>query len=128
MPVQADAPPPLELPAAPRSSTCPARAAGISKWAASGGGEYSKDATPFGRAGQLFGVIDASGRTNFSSSVSYSKYVIVPGYALVNMRAGFRAASGWTVFVWSPKSSRHQLFRAADRRAWQHRFVRRTTW
>ena len=46
-------------------------------------------------------MIDASARTNFSSSASYSKYLVVPGYALVNVRAGFRAASRWTVFVWS---------------------------
>ena len=38
---------------------------------------------------------------SFSSSASYSRYLIVDGYSLVNARAGFRAADGWTIFLWS---------------------------
>lgn len=97
-----DAPPPLELTGGPSSvdesgTVLP----GISKWAATIGAEYATAAKALGHAGQLFGAIDASSRSNFSSSASYSKYLVVPGYALVNVRAGFRAANGWTVFVWS---------------------------
>ena len=106
-----DAPPPLELTGGPSfvdvSGTI---LPGISNWAASIGGEYAQRASPFGRAGQVFGAIDASGRTDFSSSASYSKYLVVPGYALVNVRAGFRAADGWTVFVWSRNLLNHDYF------------------
>jgi iron complex outermembrane receptor protein len=97
-----DAPPPLEQTGGPSfvdvsGTVLP----GISRWAAAAGGEYAKATKAFGHPGQVFGAIDASGRSSFSSSASYSKYLVVPGYALVNLRAGFRAASGWTVFVWS---------------------------
>ena len=45
--------------------------------------------------------LDASYRSSFSSSASYSRYLVVDGYSLLNARVGFRAADGWTVFVWS---------------------------
>jgi outer membrane receptor protein involved in Fe transport len=40
-------------------------------------------------------------RSSFSSSATYSPYLVVDGYHLLNTRIGFRAANGWTVFVWS---------------------------
>jgi iron complex outermembrane receptor protein len=51
--------------------------------------------------GQFFGAFDASYRSSFSSSASASTYLIVDGYSLLNVRAGFRASNGWTVSVWS---------------------------
>ena len=45
--------------------------------------------------------IDGAYRSSFSSSPSYSRYLVVPGYPLVNARIGFRAANGWTLSVWS---------------------------
>ena len=54
-----------------------------------------------GHAGQVFGAIDASYRSSFSSSATYSSYLVVPGYGLLNARVGFRAARGWTVSLWS---------------------------
>jgi len=97
-----DAPPPLEETGGPNfvdvsGSPLP----GISKWAASVGGEYAHDASALGRSGQWFTAIDASYRSSFSSSASYSKYLIVPGYSLVNARVGFRIVDGWTVSIWS---------------------------
>ena len=56
-----DAPPPLEQTGGPSFvDASGTRLPGISKWAASLGGEYAKAVTPFGRAGQWFAAIDAS--------------------------------------------------------------------
>jgi iron complex outermembrane recepter protein len=97
-----DAPPPLEDTGGPSfkdvsGSVLP----GISKWAWSAGAEYVRPQTLFGRAGHLFGALDTSYRSWFSSSASFSKYLVVDGYALVNARVGFRASDGWAVFLWS---------------------------
>ena len=51
--------------------------------------------------GQLFGALDASYRSWFSSSATYSPYLVVDGYSLLNVRVGFRAAEGWTFTLWS---------------------------
>jgi iron complex outermembrane receptor protein len=74
---------------------------GISKWALSIGGEYAKPHVLFGQPGQFFSAADASYRSSFSSSASYSRYLVVGGYGLVNARIGFRASDGWAVFLWS---------------------------
>jgi iron complex outermembrane receptor protein len=74
---------------------------GISKWAFSLGGEYGKPGAILGRSGRYFGALDTSYRSSFSSNASYSRYLVVDGYALLNARIGFRAADGWTVYVWS---------------------------
>jgi iron complex outermembrane recepter protein len=97
-----DAPPPLEETGGPPSKDISGTVLpGISKWALSIGGEYAKSATIFRRSGQLFSAVDNSYRSDFSSSASYSKYLVVDGYSLLNLRVGFRAAKGWTVYVWS---------------------------
>ena len=97
-----DAPPPLEETGGPQvkdisGSVMP----GISKWAMSIGGEYANPAVLFGRAGELFGAVDGSYRSRFSSSPSASKYLVVGGYGLLNARVGFRWTDGWTIQVWS---------------------------
>jgi iron complex outermembrane receptor protein len=97
-----DAPPPLEDTGGPQvkdisGSVLP----GISKWAATLGGEYNTDATLMGQAGQIFGGIDTSYRSSFSSSPSASKYLVVPGYGLLNARVGFRWSDGWSISLWS---------------------------
>jgi iron complex outermembrane receptor protein len=97
-----DAPPPLELTGGPQSvdisgSLLP----GISKWATSLGGEYTRPQTLFGLSGQLFAGADASYRSSFSSSATYSRYLVVDGYNLLNVRVGFRRSNGWAVFLWS---------------------------
>ena len=74
---------------------------GISKWAVSAGGEYAQPRTLFGLSGEIFGAADASYRLSFSSSASASRYLVVDGYSLLNLRAGFRWADGWAVYVWS---------------------------
>ena len=97
-----DAPPPLEETGGPQvkdisGSVLP----GISTWALSIGGEYSNPAVIFDRGGEFFGAVDGSYRSEFSSSPSASKYLVVGGYGLLNARVGFRWTDGWTVQVWS---------------------------
>jgi iron complex outermembrane receptor protein len=97
-----DAPPPLELTGGPNfvdaSDTI---LPGISKWAVSLGGEATKHASVAGRSGDYFAALDTSYRSSFSSSATYSAYMIVPSYVLVNARVGFRVANGWTLSVWA---------------------------
>jgi iron complex outermembrane receptor protein len=97
-----DAPPPFEETGGPQvkdisGSDLP----GISKVAISVGGEYVNPARLAGRAGEFFLAVDASHRSSFSSSASASKYLVVPGYSLVNARVGFRWTDGWTLTIWS---------------------------
>jgi iron complex outermembrane receptor protein len=97
-----DAPPPLEDTGGPAFKDVSGTVLpGISKWALSIGGEYSKPATIFRQSGAFFGAVDNSYRSDFSSSASYSKYLVVDGYSLLNARIGFRASDGWTVYLWS---------------------------
>ena len=97
-----DAPPPIEDTGGPQfedisGSLLP----GISKWAVSLGGEGSHKGSLYGRRGEFFAALDASYRSSFSSSPTYSRYMVVPGYTLVNARVGFRVANAWTLSVWS---------------------------
>jgi iron complex outermembrane receptor protein len=106
-----DAPPPLEDTGGPQvkdisGSVLP----GISRWATTLGGEYNNPATVFGQAGELFGAVDTSYRSQFSSSSSASRYMVVDGYGLINVRAGFRWADGWSVFLWSRNLLDKQYF------------------
>jgi iron complex outermembrane receptor protein len=96
-----DAPPPLEEAGGPQvkdisGSVLP----GLSKWAASLGGEYTRPGHFLGRYGEFYGRIDSSYRSAFSSSPSASRYLNVDAYGLLNTRFGFRADDGWGVSVW----------------------------
>ncbi|PSJ43664.1 TonB-dependent receptor [Sphingomonas deserti] len=73
---------------------------GISKWAASFGGEYNQPGTLLGRAGEAYVGVDASYRSRFSSNPSRSAYTDIEGYALANFRLGFRTDDGWNIFSW----------------------------
>ncbi|WP_426096083.1 TonB-dependent receptor [Flavobacterium sp. DSR2-3-3] len=73
---------------------------GASKWAGSLGGEFSSKARFFGNTGKIFLGIDSYARSEFSSSPSASKYLVVQGYALFNARLGFRATDGFSVQFW----------------------------
>jgi iron complex outermembrane recepter protein len=97
-----DAPPPLEDTGGPQvkdisGSLLP----GVSKWAGSFGAEIANPSSVLGRPGEFFGALDTSYRSSFSSSPSYSRYLVVDGYALVNARVGFRWSDGWTISLWS---------------------------
>jgi iron complex outermembrane receptor protein len=63
-----------------------------------------------GQTGEFFGAVDSSYRSEFSSSPSASRYLVVDGYGLINARAGFRWSDGWSVFVWSRNLLNAQYF------------------
>lgn len=73
---------------------------GVSKWAGSLGGEYTTDAKFFGNLGKFFVAVDSYARSEFSSSPSASKYLVVDGYAIFNGRLGFRATEGLSINFW----------------------------
>nr|WP_231639381.1 TonB-dependent receptor [Sphingomonas profundi] len=73
---------------------------GISRWAASFGGEYALPTRLVGADGEAYLGIDGSYRSKFSSNPSRSAYTDVAGYALANVRAGFRVQDGWDLFGW----------------------------
>jgi iron complex outermembrane receptor protein len=97
-----DAPPPLEETGGPQvKDISGAMLPGISRWAISAGGEYARPRTVLGHAGELFGAIDASYRSTFSSSATPSRYLMVDAYSVFNARVGFRWSEGWAVTLWS---------------------------
>ena len=73
---------------------------GVSRWAGSLTGEYTKKAKFFANAGKFFVALDSYARSEFSSSPSASTYLVVPGYAIFNGRLGFRASEGLSVHIW----------------------------
>ncbi|MFD2033509.1 TonB-dependent receptor [Belliella marina] len=77
------------------------RLPGISKWAGSVGAELTKDSKFISKEGKSFIAFEGFFRSEFSSSPSPSQYLNVDGYELVNVRAGFRTAEGFSVFIWS---------------------------
>ncbi|MBE8725836.1 TonB-dependent receptor [Flavobacterium hungaricum] len=97
-----NAPLPLEETGAPVSFKDVSGSAlpGASRWAGSLGGELSDNARFFGNAGKIFLAVDSYARSEFSSSPSASKYLVVPGYAIFNARLGFRASQGLSVHFW----------------------------
>lgn len=98
-----NAPVPLEETGAPEAfkDISGGELPGISKWTVSLGGELERPASFFGRDGSLFFAADGYFRSSFSSSPSPSRYLVIDGYALLNARAGFRAFSGASIYVWS---------------------------
>ena len=73
---------------------------GVSKWAFSYGAEYDLPAKVAGLDGQFYLGYDGSYRSKFSSNPSRSRYTDVNGYALSNIRLGFKAENSWNVFAW----------------------------
>jgi iron complex outermembrane receptor protein len=73
---------------------------GISKWAASYGGEYGFPLAVFGSSGEAYLGIDGNYRSTFSSNASRSIYTDIEGYAVHNLRFGYRSDAGWDVQAW----------------------------
>ncbi len=74
---------------------------GISKWAGSLGGEFTKPSKFFGNESNFFLALESSYRSSFSSSPSPSAYLNIDAYTLVNARLGFKASKGISAFIWS---------------------------
>jgi iron complex outermembrane receptor protein len=73
---------------------------GISPWAVSFGGEVSRPAVLSGRKGVFFLSVDGFYRSSFSSNPSPSKYLVVDGYTLINVRLGFDVSGRSVLFFW----------------------------
>ncbi len=69
---------------------------GVSPWAGSVGGEYRFRPV---QTGEAFVGADASYRSAYYADAAVSEYARIDGYALVNLRAGFRADAGWEAYV-----------------------------
>eukprot|EP01037_Dinobryon_pediforme_P004477 gene4477-4523_t len=76
------------------------RLPGISRLTLSYGAEANVPVRLLGRGGEIYAGVDGSYRTAFSSNPSPSAYTWVAGYALTNVRAGFRADNGLDVYGW----------------------------
>jgi iron complex outermembrane recepter protein len=72
---------------------------GVSRWAFSWGGEYNLPATVLGDDGELYVGYDGTYRSKFSSNASRSIYTDIEGYAVHNVRAGFRT-DRFDLFGW----------------------------
>jgi iron complex outermembrane receptor protein len=74
---------------------------GVSKWAGALGGEFTTNSKFVSENSKFFLALDASFRSSFSSSPSPSAYLNINGYSIINARTGFRAAHGFSAYVWS---------------------------
>jgi iron complex outermembrane receptor protein len=72
---------------------------GVSKWAFSYGAEANAPLTLLDKEGQAYIGVDGNYRSHWNSNASPSIYTNVKGYALTNVRAGFRG-EGFDVFGW----------------------------
>lgn len=106
-----DAPAPLEGAGGPQAvDISGSRLPGISEWAGSIGGEYAIPAQLLSREGEYFIALDASYRSDFSSSATPSRYLNVEGYGLLNGRIGFRADDDWAIFFWGRNLADEEYF------------------
>ncbi len=106
-----DAPPALENTGGPQSvDISGSRLPGISEWAGSIGGEFTRHGGLLGRDGEYFTALDAFYRSDFSSSPTESRYLVVDGYTTLNGRAGFRSDKGWDLYVWAKNLLEEEYF------------------
>lgn len=76
------------------------RMPGVSRWTLSWGGEINLPVGSREAGNEVYFGADASSRSSFSSNPTPSAYTWVEGYALVNLRAGYRTRSGLDFYVW----------------------------
>lgn len=87
------------------------RLPGISKWSGSLGAELASDNLSFwGQKGQVFVAAESYFRSEFSSSSTPSRYLVVDGYGLLNARLGFRSKAGLSLIVWSRNLANQNYF------------------
>ena len=75
------------------------RLPGVSKWSISYGAEVNAPVTLLAREGEVYLGIDGQYRSNFQSNPSPSIYTRIDGYAITNVRAGFRTER-FDIFGW----------------------------
>ncbi len=106
-----DAPSPLELTGGPSVvDASGGRLPGVSRWAASLGGEIRQPVTFSNRDLIAYFGVDASYRSDFSSSATPSRFLNVDGYTLLNLRAGLRAPNGVEIFGWVRNATQTEYF------------------
>lgn len=96
---------PIAAPGAPGNSPANCdisgqRLPGVSRWSLSYGAEVNAPVALLGKAGEVYLGVDGNFRTDFSSNPSPSAYTWIKGYALTNMRAGFRTRAGFDIYGW----------------------------
>jgi iron complex outermembrane receptor protein len=74
---------------------------GVSKNAGSVGTEYSWGGVVSGVTGEWYSAADLSFRSDWNSDASVSKYLVVEGSTLVNLRVGFRTDNGTDVSLYA---------------------------
>ncbi|VWX53492.1 TonB-dependent receptor [Novosphingobium sp. 9U] len=79
------------------------RLPGVSKWAASAGGEARAGVgAVLGHDSELYFGADYSYRSNFYTTANLSRYSLIPSYSLINARVGVRTLDGLVdVQVWA---------------------------
>jgi iron complex outermembrane receptor protein len=107
-----DAPVPLEETGgpAPSKDISGEKLPGVSDWSGTLGLEVKGRSRLLGQAGELYGAIDTSLRTSYSSSPTPSQYLVVPGRGLVNARVGFRWTDGWSLSLWARNLLNHDYY------------------
>ena len=83
---------------------------GISDWTTSIGVDAAYPGKLFKQDGEFFIAFDTYYRSSFSSSPSPSKYLNVDGYALLNVRIGYRAVDGFSLFFWTRNLANKNYF------------------
>lgn len=98
----ANAPCPIEITGRTLCNLNGQRLPGVSKWAASAGGEVRVPlGANFGHDSEVYFGSDYSYRSDTNSTASLSRYSQIPAYSLVNLRFGIRALDGrFDIQVW----------------------------
>ena len=99
----ANAPCPIEVTGQTLCDLGGKRLPGVSKWAASAGGEARAPlGASFGHESEAYLGGDYSYRSHYYTTASDSRYSLIPGYSLVSLRFGVRAADGrFDVQLWA---------------------------
>jgi iron complex outermembrane receptor protein len=98
-----NAPCPIETAGQALCDLSGSRLPGVSKWAGSTGGEVKAPVgDSFGHESEIYLGSDYSYRSNFYTTASDSRYSLIPGYGILNLRLGARALDGrFDVQLWA---------------------------
>lgn len=93
---------PLELTGGPAVCDLSGRPLpGVSRWAVTWGGEWSRPVTLGTAAADIYAAFDANYRSRYFSDAADSRYTRVGDDALVNARIGVRLGPTWDAFVFA---------------------------